>query len=129
MASRITASPPARSMRSTASSTVAESRRDTRAKIDSAMRRLCVVFGSDRQSSFKVALSCSETPPVVCNDSATASRYPWDDQKGERAMLLTSVLVCVALLMLLIAVPAYIGLRTHNRLVALDQRCDTAFGE
>jgi LemA protein len=44
-------------------------------------------------------------------------------------MLLTLVLVCAAVLALLIAVPAYIGFTTHNRLVALDQRCDTAFGD
>ena len=44
-------------------------------------------------------------------------------------MLLTLVLVCVAALVLMIAVPAYIGLATHNRLVALDQRCETAFGD
>ena len=44
-------------------------------------------------------------------------------------MLLTLVLVCVAALALLIAVPAYIAFATHNRLVALDQRCETAFGE
>src|ERR1044071_2474210 len=44
-------------------------------------------------------------------------------------MLLTSVLVCMAVLALLIAVPAYIAYATHNRLVALDQRCDTAFGD
>jgi LemA protein len=44
-------------------------------------------------------------------------------------MLLTLVLVCVGTLALLIAVPAYIGFRTHNRLVALDQRCETAFGD
>jgi len=30
---------------------------------------------------------------------------------------------------MLIAVPAYIAFTTHNRLVALDQRCDTAFGD
>jgi LemA protein len=35
----------------------------------------------------------------------------------------------VAALVLLITVPAFIGFRTHNRLVALDQRCDTAFGD
>jgi LemA protein len=35
----------------------------------------------------------------------------------------------LAVLALLIAVPAYIAFRTHNRLVALDQRCDTAFGD
>ena len=44
-------------------------------------------------------------------------------------MLLTAVLVCVAVLALLIAMPAYIGFKTHNRLVALDQRCDTAFSD
>ena len=44
-------------------------------------------------------------------------------------MLLTLLLVCAAILVLLIAVPAYIGFATHNRLVALDQRCDTAFGD
>ena len=44
-------------------------------------------------------------------------------------MLLTLVLVCVAALALLIAVPACIAFRTHNRLVALDQRCETAFGD
>src|SRR6202030_1425596 len=44
-------------------------------------------------------------------------------------MLLTLVLGCVAALALLIAVPAYVAFATHNRLVALDQRCDTAFGD
>jgi LemA protein len=44
-------------------------------------------------------------------------------------MLLTLVLVRVAALALLIAVPAYIAFATHNRLVALDQRCETAFGD
>src|SRR3978361_790278 len=44
-------------------------------------------------------------------------------------MLWTLVLVCVAALALLIAVPALIGFATHNRLIALDQRCDTAFGD
>jgi LemA protein len=44
-------------------------------------------------------------------------------------MLLTLVLVCVAALALLIAVPAYVAFTTHNRLVALDQRCETAFGD
>jgi LemA protein len=44
-------------------------------------------------------------------------------------MLFTSILICVAVLGLLIAVPAYIGFATHNRLVALDQRCQTAFGD
>src|SRR5215510_13222565 len=44
-------------------------------------------------------------------------------------MLLTLVLICLAVLALLIAVPAFIAFATHNRLVALDQRCDTAFGD
>lgn len=44
-------------------------------------------------------------------------------------MLLTLVLICMAALALLIAVPAIIAFTTHNRLVALDQRCDTAFGD
>ena len=44
-------------------------------------------------------------------------------------MLLTLVLVCAAALVVLLAVPAFIVLRTHNRLVALDQRCDTAFAD
>jgi LemA protein len=44
-------------------------------------------------------------------------------------MLLTSIIVCVAAVALLIAVPALIAFTTHNRLVALDQRCDTAFGD
>jgi LemA protein len=44
-------------------------------------------------------------------------------------MLLTSIIVCVAVLTLLIAVPAYVAFATHNRLVALDQRCETAFGD
>jgi len=35
----------------------------------------------------------------------------------------------MAALALLIAVPAYIAFATHNRLVALDQRCETAFGD
>jgi len=44
-------------------------------------------------------------------------------------MLLTLVLTCAAALALLIAVSAYIAFATHNRLVALDQRCETAFGD
>jgi LemA protein len=44
-------------------------------------------------------------------------------------MLLTSIIVCLAALALLIAVPAFVAFTTHNRLVALDQRCDTAFGD
>jgi LemA protein len=35
----------------------------------------------------------------------------------------------VAVLTLLIAVPVCVAFKTHNRLVALDQRCDTAFGD
>ena len=44
-------------------------------------------------------------------------------------MLLTVAIVCVATLALLIVLPAYIAFATHNRLVALDQRCETAFGD
>jgi LemA protein len=44
-------------------------------------------------------------------------------------MLVTLVLVCVAALALLIAVPAYVAFATHNRLVALDQRYDATFGD
>jgi LemA protein len=44
-------------------------------------------------------------------------------------MLLTVIIACVAALALLIAVPAFIAFTTHNRLVALDQRCETAFGD
>jgi LemA protein len=44
-------------------------------------------------------------------------------------MLLISVMVCVAAVALLIALPVYIAFATHNRLVALDQRCETAFGD
>src|SRR6266576_6682604 len=44
-------------------------------------------------------------------------------------MLLTSIIVCLAALALLIVIPAYIAFTTHNRLVALDQRCETAFGD
>jgi LemA protein len=44
-------------------------------------------------------------------------------------MLSTLILICVATLVLLIAVPLYIAYTTHNRLVALDQRCETAFGD
>jgi LemA protein len=76
-----------------------------------------------------VALSCSAPSAVVGNDSATALRYLEGNLKGDRAMLLTLALICMAALGLLIAVPAYIAFRTHNRLVALDQRCETAFGD
>ena len=44
-------------------------------------------------------------------------------------MLWTLILICVAALALLIALPAYIAYATHNRLIALDQRCETAFGD
>ena len=37
-------------------------------------------------------------------------------------MLLTSIIVCVAVLALLIVVPAYVAFSTHNRLVALEDR-------
>jgi LemA protein len=76
-----------------------------------------------------VPLSRSKSPALAVNTLATLSRYFERDHKGERAMLLTLVLVCVAALALLIAVPAYIAFATHNRLVALDQRCETAFGD
>src|SRR3984893_4646259 len=44
-------------------------------------------------------------------------------------MLLTSIIVCVAALAFLVALPAFIAFSTHNRLVALDHRCETAFGD
>ena len=44
-------------------------------------------------------------------------------------MLLTIALSMAAVVLLIIAIPAYIALGTHNRLVALDQRCETAFGD
>ena len=44
-------------------------------------------------------------------------------------MLLTLFFICMATLVTLIAVPACVAYRTHNRLVALDQRCETAFGD
>ena len=40
-----------------------------------------------------------------------------------------TVILCLAAVASLVAIPALIGLRTHNRLVALDQRCDTAFAD
>jgi LemA protein len=43
--------------------------------------------------------------------------------------MLTILLCAAAVVLLLLAVPAYIGLATHNRLVALDQRCETAFAD
>ena len=44
-------------------------------------------------------------------------------------MLLTILLCVAAVVALLLAVPAYLALATHNRLVALDQRCETAFAD
>jgi LemA protein len=43
--------------------------------------------------------------------------------------MLSTLVLCLAALALLIAVPSYIFYATHNRLVALDQRCSTAFGD
>ena len=44
--------------------------------------------------------------------------------------MLTIVLcIAAAVVLLLLAVPAYVALATHNRLVALDQRCETAFAD
>jgi LemA protein len=40
-----------------------------------------------------------------------------------------TIVLCLAAVALLLAVPAFIGLATHNRLVALDQRCETAFAD
>jgi LemA protein len=77
-----------------------------------------------------VPLSRSQSSAVAINESATVSRYfERDLTKGVRAMLLTLVLVCATALVLLIVVPTYIAFRTHNRLVALDQRCGTAFAD
>src|SRR3954465_15194521 len=44
-------------------------------------------------------------------------------------MQLTMVLIVIAALVLLIEVPSGIAFATHNRLIALDQRCETAFGD
>jgi LemA protein len=77
-----------------------------------------------------VALSRFASSAFAVNKLATVSAILLERHlKGERAMLLTLVLICVAALALLIAVPAYIAFTTHNRLVALDQRCQTAFGD
>jgi LemA protein len=81
------------------------------------------------QSGFKVPLSRSSSFALAVNRSATVSRYVEGNNKGERTMLLTMALVCLGILALLVAVPAYIAFATHNRLVALDQRCETAFGD
>jgi LemA protein len=76
-----------------------------------------------------VPLSRFVSSAIAVNESATVSAIRCTHLKGERAMLLTLILLCVAALVLLIVVPAYIAFRTHNRLVALDQCCDTAFGD
>jgi LemA protein len=77
-----------------------------------------------------VALSRFASTAFAVNQLATVSAILLERHlKGERAMLLTLVLTCVAALALLIAVPAYIAFTTHNRLIALDQRCQTAFGD
>ena len=39
------------------------------------------------------------------------------------------VLTCVMILVAMVAVPVWVLLATYNRLVALDQRCDTAFAD
>jgi len=36
---------------------------------------------------------------------------------------------CLITLVIIICIPVAIGLATHNRLIALDQRCDTAFSD
>ncbi len=41
-----------------------------------------------------------------------------------------TILLCVAVVgLLLVAVPAYVAYAAHNRLIALDQRCETAFAD
>jgi LemA protein len=43
---------------------------------------------------------------------------------------MTMIVLCAAAVVLvLLAVPALVGLASHNRLVALDQRCETAFAD
>jgi LemA protein len=42
---------------------------------------------------------------------------------------MTMILIAVAILAVLAATPVLIALATHNRLVALDQRCETAFAD
>jgi LemA protein len=77
-----------------------------------------------------VALSRFASTAFAVNQLATVSAILLERHlKGERAMLLTLVITCLAALALLIAVPAYIAFTTHNRLIALDQRCQTAFGD
>jgi len=41
-------------------------------------------------------------------------------------MLLVSV---AAIALIVVTVPIFVGLSTHNRLIALDQRCETAFAD
>ncbi len=41
-----------------------------------------------------------------------------------------TIVLCVAVVgLLLVAVPAYVAYAAHNRLIALDQRCETAFAD
>ncbi len=40
-----------------------------------------------------------------------------------------TLVICLVVIVALFAVPALVGLATHNRLVALDQRCETAFAD
>src|SRR5688572_19361125 len=42
---------------------------------------------------------------------------------------MTVIMLCVAAVVLGAALPAYIVFASHNRLVALDQRCETAFAD
>jgi LemA protein len=51
------------------------------------------------------------------------------DRGGEQTMLTILVCIAAAAVALLIVVPAWVGLATHNRLIALDQRCETAFAD
>jgi LemA protein len=44
-------------------------------------------------------------------------------------MLTTLLCVAAGVALLVFAIPALVGLATHNRLVALDQRCETAFAD
>jgi LemA protein len=43
--------------------------------------------------------------------------------------MMFEIALCVAVVLLMLAAPFIIGLATHNRLVALDQRCETAFAD
>ena len=42
---------------------------------------------------------------------------------------MTVIMLCVAAVVIAAALPAYIVFAAHNRLVALDQRCETAFAD